>query len=296
MNSADDRTRGLQLTAIDSVIFHPLGLPKRENSRKRRVIDLHCHLLPGIDDGARDQSEALEMARIAASEGTTVVACTPHILPGVYDNTGPAIRAATMELQRALDDAGVPIRLVVGADIHLVPPVVENLKSGQALSLGDSRYVLIEPPHHVLPPRAEEAFFALAAAGYTPILTHPERMSWIRRNYDLIQRLVNAGVLMQLTAGALVGRFGNTARYWSERMLEEGMLHIVATDAHDTKRRGPFLREAYEAAWRAVGEIEANNLVWHRPQAILENRDVPKGRAPVAAKAQDRSNTRFAGW
>src|SRR5215212_10213497 len=173
-----------------------------------RLIDLHCHLLPGIDDGARNQAEALEMARIAVAEGITTIACTPHILPGVYNNVGPAIRAATDALQRALHEADVPITLVVGADVHIAPNVLAQLRSGGALSLNNSRYVLIEPPHHILPPHIEDAFFNLAAGGYTPILTHPERMTWIETHYDVVQRLANAGVSMQLTAAALTGKFG----------------------------------------------------------------------------------------
>src|SRR5215212_6958657 len=94
-----------------------------------RLIDLHCHLLPGIDDGAKDQAEALEMARIAAAEGITTIACTPHILPGVYDNSGPSIREATNRLQRLLHNASIPITLVVGADTHIAPAILSQLRS-----------------------------------------------------------------------------------------------------------------------------------------------------------------------
>src|SRR5690606_29532618 len=110
---------------------------------------------------------------------------------------------------------------------------------GRLLTLADTRYVLVEPPHHVAPPRLEDLFFALSAAGYVPILTHPERLSWINTHYDAIKRLADAGVWMQLTAGSLTGAFGRNARYWAERMLDEGRAHILATDAHDTVRRPP---------------------------------------------------------
>jgi len=253
------------------------------------LIDLHCHLLPGIDDGPRDVVESLELARIACSEGITTIACTPHILPGVYDNLGPDIRNRTETLQGALRNAGIPITLVVGADIHMAPGVPAQLKSGQALSLNDTRYVLIEPPHHVLPPRVEHAFFNLASSGYTPVLTHPERMTWIEGHYDLIHTLARRGVLMQVTAGAVTGRFGRRARYWSERMLDDGIVHIIATDAHDAKRRPPLLRGAFEIVHRRIGGAEADKIFLEHPTAILEDRPILSGANSILTRAGQNS-------
>jgi protein-tyrosine phosphatase len=181
------------------------------------VIDLHCHILPGIDDGAGDVSVSLAMARAFVADGVTHVACTPHILPGVYHNSGPQIRQVVQHLQRILDEEGICLQLVVGADNHVVPDFVAGLRSGHLVSLADTRYVLVEPPHHVPPPRLEEFFLAILASEYVPILTHPERLSWIGAQYDAIGRLSRAGVWMQITAGSLSGAFGRNARYWAER-------------------------------------------------------------------------------
>lgn len=254
------------------------------------MIDLHCHILPGVDDGAPDDEQSIAMARIAVAEGITIQACTPHMFPGVYNNAGPDIRARIQRLQTVLDEAGVPLTLVTGSDLHIAPDLLHRLRNGDALSLHDTRYTLLETPHHVLPPRVEESFFALLTAGYVPILTHPERMSWIDRNYDVVQRLHKAGTWMQVTAGAITGRFGARARYWSERMLDEGMVHIVATDAHDTVRRPPLVREAYDLLCARMGEVEANNLILHRPHGILENRPVseqPPTPSPSGAVGDD---------
>jgi protein-tyrosine phosphatase len=240
------------------------------------VIDLHCHILPGIDDGASDLSVSLEMARASVADGVTVLACTPHILPGLYHNTGPQIRQATLELQQALDTQGIPLRLVTGADVHIVPDFVAGLRSGRLLSLADTRYALVEPPHHVAPLRLEEFFFSLVVAGYVPILTHPERLSWIEAHYAAIQRLVRSGVWMQITAGSLTGAFGRSAQYWANRMLDEGCVHILATDAHDTKRRPPTLSRGRDVAAKRVGDQEAEHLVMTRPLGILEN-EAPSG-------------------
>jgi protein-tyrosine phosphatase len=154
----------------------------------------------------------------------------------------------------------------------MVPNLTSKLLSGEALTLNDSRYLLIETPHHILPPRTEDLLFDLTAAGFVPILTHPERMSWIEHRYDVVKWLVQAGVWMQLTAGALTGHFGRRPQYWSERMLDEGLFHIMATDAHDTLQRPPRLSAAVEVLSTRVGESEATQLVLTRPGGILDNR------------------------
>jgi len=235
------------------------------------MIDLHCHLLPGIDDGAPNLSISLEMARASVADGVSVVACTPHILPGLYANSGPQIRQAIQQLRQTLESEGIPLQLVTGADNHIVPDFVEQLRSGNLLSLADTRYVLVEPPHRVAPPRLEDLFFNICAAGYVPILTHPERLTWIEAHYPVVQRLIRAGVWMQITAGSLAGAFGRNARYWGERMLDEGCVHILATDAHDANRRPPNLSEGRELAAKRVGDAEAWKLVFGRPRDVLLN-------------------------
>jgi protein-tyrosine phosphatase len=269
------------------------------------VIDLHCHLLPGIDDGAADLSASLEMARAFVEQGVTVVACTPHILPGLYHNSGPAIREATEQLQTVLNDEGVPLRLVTGADAHMTPDFVAGLRSGHLLSLADSRYVLVEPPHHTAPPQLEDFFFNLVVAGYVPILTHPERLSWVPSRYETIKRLVQAGVWMQVTSGSLSGAFGRNPLYWGNRMLDEGFVHLLASDAHDPERRRPDLAAGFELAAKRVGAEEGQNLVLTRPAGILGNQtpsslpkplggaDAESGSRPKDANlSQGRSATR----
>jgi protein-tyrosine phosphatase len=235
------------------------------------VIDLHCHILPGIDDGASDLSTSLAMAADSVAQGVSVVACTPHILPGLYHNTGAAIRHAVVRLQEALDDNQIPLRLVTGADVHMTPDFVAGLRDGRLLTLADSRYVLVEPPHHTAPPQLEDFFFNLMVAGYVPILTHPERLSWVPSRYETIKKLVRAGVWMQITAGSFTGAFGRNALYWAQRLLDEGCVHLVASDAHDLKRRPPDLAAGFESVAKRVGMEEAQRLVLTRPMAILED-------------------------
>ncbi len=236
------------------------------------MIDLHSHILPGLDDGPAALSVSFEMARRYVDIGVECVACTPHIFPGLYSNSGTQIRLAVAALQEQLDQEDIPLRLTTGADNHITPDFVAALRSGHLLSLGDSRYVLVEPPHHIAPARLEDLFFDIILADYVPILTHPERLTWIEDKYDLMRRLAERGVWMQITSGSLLGKFGRRPRYWAERMLSEGLAHILATDAHDNDRRRPDLLKGRVAAEKIVGTEEAKSLVASRPKDVLCNK------------------------
>jgi protein-tyrosine phosphatase len=175
------------------------------------------------------------------------------------------------------------LQLATGADAHVTPDFVAGLRSGHLLSLADSRYVLVEPPHHVAPPRLHDLFFQLIVAGYVPILTHPERLGWIKSHYSTIQELARSGTWMQITAGSLTGGFGRTARYWAERMLDDGLVHILATDAHDTVRRPPNLSQGREIAAKRIGDGEAEHLVLTRPLGIMNNQEPSSLPMPASA-------------
>ena len=243
------------------------------------MIDLHCHILPGIDDGPASLDVSLAMARCAVQDGITFIACTPHIYPGLYENDRSGIEAAVQDLRGQLAEAGIPLQLGAGADTHLAPDLLDSLRAGRVPTLCGSRYLLLEPPHHVAPPRFDESMFGLMAAGYVPIITHPERLSWIETHYSVFTGLVHRGAWMQLTAGSLTGRFGRRPRYWAERMLDEGLVHILATDSHHIDKRAPLLAEGRDAAAARVGEAEATHLVLTRPQGVLE--DIAPGQLPA---------------
>lgn len=253
------------------------------------MIDLHCHMLPGIDDGAPNLEVALAMARCAVADGIQVSACTPHIYPGLYENTKLAIEAAIIAFQSQLDAEGIPLKLTIGADTHLTPNLIADIRGGRIPTLAGSRYFLLEPPHHVAPPRFEETVFQLMAAGYVPVITHPERLSWIETHYEIFGRLAHNGAWMQLTSGSLTGRFGRRPKYWGERMLDERIVDILATDAHHIDKRPPLLAEGRDAAAIRVGAEEAWHMVSTRPRGILADappQTLPQRpeRAPAPAK------------
>jgi protein-tyrosine phosphatase len=236
------------------------------------MIDLHCHLLPGIDDGSTGVEMSIAMARIAASDGIGTIACTPHIYPGLFENRGPDIRQRVERLAEDLAGAGVELALSYGADIQIVPELVSGLRSQEMPTLGGSRYFLLEPPHHTVPQELLQLVFSALAAGYVPVITHPERLTWLDdEHYPWFVQAARQGAWIQLTAGAVTGRFGRRAKYWSERFLGDGMVHILATDAHEPMHRPPLLAEGRQAAESLVGAREAMRLVVERPQAILDN-------------------------
>jgi protein-tyrosine phosphatase len=238
------------------------------------MIDLHCHLLPGIDDGAQALEVSFEMARQAVADGISTTACTPHIYPGLFENSGPDIVRRVGDLQSALADADIPLSLTQGADIQMVPELVAGLRAQTMPTLGGSRYFLFEPPHHTVPVGFERLLFDALASGYVPVITHPERLTWLDdAHYPWFVDAARQGAWLQITSGAVTGRFGRRAKYWSERFLDDGVVHILATDAHEPVHRPPLLAEGREAAAHWVGAEEAEALVLHRPRAVLDDAD-----------------------
>lgn len=218
------------------------------------------------------------MARMAADDGIRRMACTPHIVPGLYeDNDTPRIRSAVEALQAAIIEAGIDLELVVGADVHIAPNLPTKLGTDHVPTLNGTRYFLFEPTHHVLPPRLEDLAARLIDAGFVPIVTHPERLSWIEHHYDTIERLNALGCLMQITAGSVTGSFGKSARRHAERLLDEGRADILASDAHNVSGRPPILSRARDAVAERLGGDEADAMVARRPADILADRPI----APV---------------
>jgi protein-tyrosine phosphatase len=258
------------------------------------MIDLHTHILPGVDDGAPDLATALDMARMAVDDGIKVMACTPHFMPGIYDNESSDIRCRIADFTQRLRDANIPLEIVVGADAHMRPDFLSCLHDGKILRLNDSRYVLFEPPHNIAPKRLEDLLFNIVASGYVPILTHPERLNWIENQFTVFEDLTRIGVWMQVTAGSLTGRFGGRPKYWAEKMLAKGMVHILATDAHNLKSRPPLLTEAFAKAQSEVGLDEANNLTLIRPVNVLD--DLPVADQPPLLMNELEVTAAPSGW
>lgn len=235
------------------------------------MIDLHCHILPGIDDGSPDLETSIAMARMAIDDGIKIMACTPHFMPGLYDSHASDVRKRVAALSQEFNDQNLGLILVPGGDIHVRPDLVQAIQSKLVLTLNDSRYILLEPPQVIMPLRLEDLIISLVAAGIVPVITHPERLSWIEQHYAALVRMASAGAWLQITAGSVTGRFGKRAQYWTQKLLQDGLVHIMATDAHNLGSRPPRLANAVGMVAREIGPEEAQKLVFDRPLAVLRN-------------------------
>jgi protein-tyrosine phosphatase len=242
------------------------------------MIDLHSHILHGIDDGAVDMDMSVAMAKLAVADGTRVLACTSHFMPGVYDNTIDILNHAVAELTDVLAEQQIPLKLVVGGDLHIAAELEAQLNRQAVPTIANSRYFLFEPPHHVAPPNLAKYCERLLGAGFIPILTHPERLTWIENHYDLICELDEIGVPLQLTAKSVTGAFGKRPKYWSDRMLEEGRVDFIASDAHNISSRPPGLSKAYECVEKRLGSEAACKMVDTNPSLVLQDK-------PLVAKS-----------
>jgi protein-tyrosine phosphatase len=236
------------------------------------VIDLHCHLLPGIDDGPATIGEAVAMARVAREAGTRTVVCTPHMIDR-YPTDPARIDEGVRELRAALDDEGIDLRVVGGAEIaldHL--PRMSDADLAMASIDGAGRWLLLEMPFHGWPLRLPEILRDLEIRGYGVILAHPERAEAIQRSPDRMRDIVGRGALVQLTAGSFLGEHGPAARRTALMLLAGGAAHLLASDAHSA---GPWRPPGLEAGLNAAADaIDAHpqTLSWmvnEGPEAIL---------------------------
>jgi protein-tyrosine phosphatase len=230
------------------------------------MIDIHCHILPGIDDGPEDLADSLEMAEIAAADGITRIVATPHVKGEIF----PAgfleerIRHFNDKLRRIYS----PLRILQGADVSsaLPPDLLARY------TINKSPYFLLEFPHSHLPRNADEIVFKIILADLRPIITHPERNPSVIRNPQLLFRLIDAGGLVQVTAGSLTGGFGSDAKNCAFYLLKKGKVHFIATDAHSPRHRRPVLSKAVKEAVSVIGPKAALDLVTTNPSAVIEGR------------------------
>jgi len=240
------------------------------------MIDLHCHILPGLDDGPETWEESLEMARIAYEDGIRTIVATPHIDNGIYEAKKAQIIDKTCELSSLLRKENINIKILPGASIQVYEGLVEGLKSGELMTLNDTgKYVLLEIPHECVPD-ITDLVFRLQLAGIRPIIAHPERNLEIQESPSILEDLSQRGCLFQTTAASFLGTFGPRAKKCARDLLcEKDAMLFVATDAHSAHKRPPLLRAALKRIVNMLSfYIDPLAFVLDHPQAVIEGKEI----------------------
>jgi len=250
------------------------------------VIDLHCHLLPGVDDGAADLEEALSICRLAAKDGTTDLVATPHLRhPSYWNDDAHGLEATFLALREAVDHEELGVELHLGGEIAVSDASVEELlqPGSRLFTMAGGKWVLLEFDFQGYGPDPVETVWEVAVKGFRPIVAHPERLKWMAADFGLMTALARHGATFQLTAMSLTGEFGRIARDAAHLLAEQGFVHFVSSDAHDPRLRRPGLAAAREVVTKSWGEAVARQLFLDHPRAVIQDRPL-SGPAPIAPR------------
>lgn len=218
------------------------------------MIDLHCHILPSIDDGARTLTDSLAMAQKAAAEGIHTIVATPHHQNGKYINERIEILHQVKQLNEALQEHDIPLTVLPGQEVRLYGDLLADYEAGKILTLNETnKYILIEFPSNHVPRYAEQMLYELRVKGMIPIIVHPERNAELIEQPDKLYNLVNKGALTQVTAGSLLGNFGKKIKKFSMQLVENNLTHMIASDAHNTTTRAFHLQAGYDVIGNKFG-------------------------------------------
>jgi len=250
------------------------------------MIDIHSHILPGIDDGVKTEDDAVVFARMAAGDGIDTIVATPHCKEGFYFNDRPTVLREVERMRARLDAEGVRIRLEPGAEVHLCPDLVQRVADGRAPTLMDNgRTLLLELSLSQYPVELENLIFELKLAGLEVVFAHPERIRYFQDDISRYEAVIHQGATGQITSGSVLGVFGSDTADFSEELLTKGLVHVIASDAHNVRGRPPLLSEAVEVAAEWIGQARALAMVREAPASLLEGRtpelppvDSPRGR------------------
>ncbi|CAH0174987.1 tyrosine-protein phosphatase [Peribacillus simplex] len=247
------------------------------------MIDIHCHILPGIDDGSADMNESMNMARKAVEAGITHIFATPHHLNEKYVNVKSNIIDRAVMLNENLHQNNIPLTIHLGQEVRIHRDIFTSLEKEEILTLDDNgRYLLLELPSGSVPTYTKEVIYELQLKGIKPIIVHPERNKELIENHKLLFELVQEGALTQLTSGSIIGQFGKNVKSFSKKIIEHNLAHFIATDAHNIGSRGFTLQQAYETITKAYG-VQRTFYFKENAEQILKDQS-PAVEKPVPFK------------
>ena len=250
------------------------------------MIDLHAHILPGLDDGSKNLTESLSMAQVASDDGIHTIVATPHVLQGVFDNDKNKILSAVRALNQTLQEQNIAVYILPGAEYYLEADLPLKLSQGELLTINDNgRYLLVELPSAFIPEYTAQVLYEIQLQGVTPIIAHPERNAGFTRKPAVLQEMISRGVLAQVTSASITGLFGKRVKKTAYSFLKQGLVHLVSSDAHSSRGRAPLLSQAQKEIEKHYGSHIAQLLVIQNPGSIIEGESTE----PLIT----RSNTRW---
>lgn len=235
------------------------------------MIDIHLHILPGVDDGPETIEETLALARALVQEGIHAAIATPHYNDEYPQLSATEIQRRVYNVQQALDHFHIPLRLFAGHEALIKPGLVEDIHAGRLATLNSSRYLLLELWNSLWLPETERVIFELRASGIIPVLAHVERYRAIQQDHSRLKALLQQGVVAQITASSLTGMQGRTAKHCAEALLKKGLIHCISSDAHGIHKRPPGVVGGLQAAVRILGHERVQQMVEGCPAAIVNN-------------------------
>ena len=255
------------------------------------MIDLHCHILPGLDDGANDMDHAIEMGRFAWDDGIKKIVATPHLFRENLSQADFAtIRRKREELEKAFGENRILVELLSGAEVHISHNLIDEIRQNrQELVINHSSYMFVEFPQDHVFFGVKDLFFDLMSEGIKPIIAHPERNTVFMKNPSLLYDLIRMGSLAQSNSGSFVGRYGSRAEENAFRLLKYGLIHFIASDGHGVRSIPPQLSDAVRIIGSIIGEKNALMMVQANPQAVLNDQEVPYFPNPEDPKANHKS-------
>jgi protein-tyrosine phosphatase len=249
------------------------------------MIDLHCHILPGIDDGARDLSESVNMAKKAVEQGIHTIVATPHHLNNRYENPKQSIIDRLGELNKVLLDEKIDLNVLPGQETRIYGEMIEGFEAGEILPIGNTPYLLVEFSSNHVPRYTEKLFYDLQIKGLVPVVVHPERNQEIMERPEILYQLVKKGALTQVTAASICGDFGKKIKSFTMQLIEANLTHFIASDAHNTSNRTFKMREAFDMVQAKYGNdmvylfqenaelvIEGNHVYTEVPERIKKKK------------------------
>ncbi|MBU5335877.1 tyrosine-protein phosphatase [Intestinibacter bartlettii] len=238
------------------------------------MIDIHCHILPNVDDGAECMQEAINMAKIAKEQGINKIIATPHYHPEFKYAKGEELKEIYKEFKNELKENNIDIEMYLGNEIYYTYDLIDKFSELDFYSLNDSKYILIEFPPNNFPNNLCNVVYEIKQQGFTPILAHVERYIKIHEDPEIIYDCIKTGAIIQINSSSLIGKQGKEFQKICNLLISRNMVHLVSTDAHSDTRRRPLLKDAYEYVEKKHSKSMAENLFINNAQCILDNRDI----------------------